>query len=280
MKKIVLTLFGTLLIGVYMFASCKKDISPIVETNEPAVSETESKIEETVTTEEIVTTVPEIKTTSESDETEETEETEETMGGAVTQAPGALELLADIPEADQSIVGQTQILRLADYYFIYLYNAETGEERLAVSLRSLCNSLSSYSVMTVYDVKLGGLEGLKAACSGEISGTVLATAGIGILDGLYLKNRIFSERDIDPKEVFCAKEEKAENPNALQYYFGGYDEAREDVFLKGNMTSESSSALRRDYDYARRVFFERFEILEQFDILSLNFGLADYVTWS
>jgi len=196
-----------------------------------------------------------------------------------TQAPGDLELLANIPEADQSIVGQTQTIRLVDYYFIYLCNTETGEERLAVSHRGLCDSPMSYSTMTVYAVELGGLEGLKAACEGEVSGTVLATAGIGRLDGFYFKGRIFSDYGRDPSEMFYAKDETAENRNALQFYFGGYDPKKEDVFLRGNMVATVSEALQEDYDYTRRAYIERVGLLDAFDILSLNYGHYERLTW-
>ncbi|MBQ4065496.1 MAG: hypothetical protein IJD10_05300 [Clostridia bacterium] len=298
MKKVLLIVSFLLVLTVLLFA-CKKvpsdeTLTPsgnetIAETLGELTTDTRSVIAESNAPSETRETeepkeLSETEETTKPVETQATEETEETdeiaeADAVVTQAPGDLELLANIPEADQSIVGQTQTIRLVDYYFIYLCNTETGEERLAVSHRGLCDSPMSYSTMTVYDVEQGGLEGLKAACEGEVSGTVLATAGIGKLDGFYFKGRIFSDYGRDPSEMFYAKDETDENVNVLQFYFGGYDSKKEDIFLKGNMVATVSEALQEDYDYTRSAYIERVGLLDAFDILSLNYGHYERLTW-
>ncbi len=97
--------------------------------------------------------------------------------------PGILPEVDSLPKADTSLVGTQCTLRLMeteDQCFAYYYDKKSGRERL-VTLPippSKENRIPVCGPLTVYETRLGGVNGLREALNTETEATVLAVVNV------------------------------------------------------------------------------------------------------
>jgi hypothetical protein len=97
--------------------------------------------------------------------------------------PGTLSSVSSVPQADQSEVGKTVSLSVGNKIFDYFYDTESGRERLLV-LESVDFS-KNLGKITIYETKLGGLNGLIDALNSPIDAKILAVSNISWVEVNY-----------------------------------------------------------------------------------------------
>lgn len=145
--------------------------------------------------------------------------------------PGTLPEVDSLPKADTSLVGTTCTLRLLDVErqrFAYYYDAKTGRERLVTVPVPPDKYIPEEEIevppaagpLTVYETSLGGVEGLKAAMTGEIEATVLAVVNISFQEIMYAETGItcVDEASEALRKIDLAAKDTASE--GLGYYFG------------------------------------------------------------
>lgn len=162
--------------------------------------------------------------------------------------PGSLISPDSIPKADQSDVGKTVTLSIGNKTFDYFYDSQSKKERLMV-LESV-NFYENLGKITIYETKLGGLDGLIAALKKPINAKILAVSNISweefnyayipkeYLDGSISSGRFSTDELIDLSAP-------VKNSRTDQWYCSVKSYNSSDVNgLLSNLTEEPSAVLQ------------------------------------
>ena len=162
--------------------------------------------------------------------------------------PGSLIDPDSIPKADQSDVGKTVELSIGDKIFDYFYDSQSGKERLLV-LESV-DFYQNLGKITIYETKLGGMDGLIAALKKPFNAKILAISNISWEEVNYAHTAKEYLEDSIPIGRFSAEElidlsAPVKNPRADQWYCSVQSLDSSDVMgLLSNLTDAPSKVLQ------------------------------------
>lgn len=163
-------------------------------------------------------------------------------------APGTLRDPASIPKADQSDVGKTVTLSIGNKTFDYFYDSQSKKERLMV-LESV-NFNENLGKITIYETKLGGLDGLIDALKKPIEAKIIAVSNISWEEVNYAHTAKESLENSIPGGRFSADElidlsAPVKNSRTDQWYCSVQSRDSSDVIgLLSNLTEEPSAVLQ------------------------------------
>ncbi len=162
--------------------------------------------------------------------------------------PGSLIDPDSIPKADQSNVGKTVELSIGDKIFDYYYDSQSGKERLLV-LESV-DFYQNLGKITIYETKLGGIDGLIAALKKPINAKILAISNISWEEVNYAHMaKEYLEESI-PGGRFSAEEmidlsDPVKHPDTAQWYCSVQSWDSSDVIgLLSDLTDTPSKVLQ------------------------------------
>ena len=162
--------------------------------------------------------------------------------------PGTLRDPASIPKADQSDVGKTVTLSIGNKTFDYFYDSQSKKERLMV-LESV-DFYENLGKITIYETKLGGLDGLIAALKKPIEAKIIAVSNISWEEYNYAYTYKEYLEDSIPIGEFSADElidlsAPVKNSRTDQWYCSVQSYDSSDVnSLLSNLTDEPSAVLQ------------------------------------
>ena len=166
--------------------------------------------------------------------------------------PGSLPDPDSIPKADQSDVGKTVELSIGNKTFDYFYDSQSGKERLMV-LESV-NFDENLGNITIYETKLGGLDGLIAALEKPINAKIIAVSNISWEEVNYAHTAKEYLEDSIPIGRFSADElidlsDPVKNSRTDQWYCSVQSWDSSDVIgLLSDLTDEPSKVLQTRMD--------------------------------
>lgn len=185
---------------------------------------------------------------------------------AVTTGPNVPGTLPDpdsIPKADQSDVGKTVTLSIGNKTFDYFYDSKSGKERLMV-LESV-NFYENLGKITIYETKLGGLDGLIAALKKPINAKIIAVSNISWEEVNYAHTaKEYLDSSI-PCGRFSSEElinlsAPAKNPRTNQWYCSVQSWDSSDVIgFLSNLTDEPSEVLTTRMDRINSIL-QRYDL--------------------
>lgn len=162
--------------------------------------------------------------------------------------PGSLIDPDSIPKADQSDVSMTVELSIGNKTFDYFYDSQSGKERLLV-LESV-DFYQNLGKITIYETKLGGMDGLIAALKKPINAKIIAISNISWEEVNYAHTAKEYLEDSIPSGRFSADElidlsDPVKNPRADQWYCSVQSLDSSDVIgLLSNLTDAPSKVLQ------------------------------------
>lgn len=191
------------------------------------------------------------------------------LPGGELDAPGTPPDVELIPPADQSMLGQTVSIILAQEQqaipFCYVCDKTTGTERLAVILENV-----NIPLLIVFETDLGGVSGLCGVIrtEREFSATILAMVNISFYpEAFYAYNACTGTYGLNASEIIDISA-PAETEHGVYLGIVGTAYSRDGelwCMLKGTGVSMESDGLASDIEVFQRIF-SRFGIEELINI--------------
>lgn len=190
--------------------------------------------------------------------------TETKQNGEVTSSPdtppGGLPPIENIPQPDQTLVGRTVMIILAQEQqaipFYYYCDANTTQERLAVII-----SADRIPMMIIFETNLGGSVELckKIAANEAFEAVILAMTNVSFEEGMSICNASDLSSDEQQIDIFTASTQDISG----EYIgtVGTHSSGRIIYFLAGAESSQIRNPLRSNMNIWYRVF-QRFHLLD------------------
>ena len=168
------------------------------------------------------------------------------LGNLPDSPPGSLIPVDRMSKADQSRVGETVEIALIPWSgsplcYHYVYDSQTGEERLAVVMSE---DFMKKSMLIIFRTELGGLDALCAVLERPTAITceILSITSIMSAEEMYANNAMFSE-ELDESEQYT---QGMELP-AVEEGFGYLDTQGMWVFVGDDTPSEEYESILKVY---------------------------------